>query len=785
MEILFPPIVDTYQKAFVFGRVVGDKTENSATLKFTNPNGSNASVLEISVTDRNNRSVLLAERQAEGDETLSLVEYKITDENVNFAPGNWYKVQGRYIKTDLNNKKTYSEWSTVSLIKAINQPEIQLTLPSTGSVTSSSINVSGIVDINDTDTVKSYQIILEQGQGQDKTVVEKTGVLYPIATNQIGPYQLKHSLFDGKQYTLTLEYETNGFYKGEKKVTFKCELIQKELGGLFQVKPINEKGYVEIQLGLTESDITNKIYNIQRSSYKDNHSKRETLFTVNLDKFDDYPNALNDSACKYSQVFADTTAEPGIIYRYYLADGNGNEYTNFWDKVNLLKEGINIDEDNTSYITINNGNEAPYNSDSDQYEYKYVYEKENKASDISIKFNNSMFDVNCKKVVGYNEFFVPNIYLYNALKTDLIDGQKYILVSTHEDIELYIQGKNAKGKQSFLLNDEENKEKVKVIKKNDLYYWKITFKNKWKEGSYDWEYTQLVYCGLNIGTKDEALTYSSLQAALFLDVWDENEVPEEPFKKSTLPFRETMLDTEHIHLTDKNSSFVLNLNPSITNYKYVVQESITNTLGFAFPFVRRSGNTKYRQFNIGGTICGYGDQDGMLLTSNSVYSLLGQSFFDQYKLANRIMPWNDYIFEKQYRDKAIEFLMDGKPKIFKSFTEGNMIVALTAISFTPNKQLANNIYDFTATVTEIAGFTIENCKKYNCYEDKAEKIWSPAEYYLIANEMDGNTAGVSGSMIEDNYLTVYEISNALKPYVFTDELAEILANDSVNRGTNT
>jgi hypothetical protein len=46
----------------------------------------------------------------------------ITRENVNFTPGSWYKVQGRYIKTDLNNKKTYSEWSTVSLIKAINQP---------------------------------------------------------------------------------------------------------------------------------------------------------------------------------------------------------------------------------------------------------------------------------------------------------------------------------------------------------------------------------------------------------------------------------------------------------------------------------------------------------------------------------------------------------------------------------------------------------------------------------------------------------------------------------------
>ena len=104
------------------------------------------------------------------------------------------------------------------------------------------------------------------------------------------------------------------------------------------------------------------------------------------------------------------------------------------------------------------------------------------------------------------------------------------------------------------------------------------------------------------------------------------------------------------------------------------------------------------------------------------------------------MPWNDYIFEKQYRDKAIEFLMDGKPKLFKSFTEGNMIVALTAVSFTPNKQLDRNIYDFSATVTEIAECTIENCQKYNCYENEAYKMYAPTEYYLVAikTELSGD-----------------------------------------------
>jgi hypothetical protein len=212
-----------------------------------------------------------------------------------------------------------------------------------------------------------------------------------------------------------------------------------------------------------------------------------------------------------------------------------------------------------------------------------------------------------------------------------------------------------------------------------------------------------------------------------------------------------MLDSEHLYLIDKNSMFKLSLNPSITNYKYVVQESITNTLGSAFPFVRRSGDTKYRQFNLGGTIYGYGEQDGIFLNRNTISNLISRSFFDRYKQKNRIMPWNDYIFEKQYRDKAIEFLMDGKPKIFKSFTEGNMIVTLTAVSFTPNKQLANNVYDFTATVTEIAEFTPENCKKYNCYESDIDKITTETDYYLVVEDIYKDENGMFSPIQSNSY----------------------------------
>jgi hypothetical protein len=41
-----------------------------------------------------------------------------------------------------------------------------------------------------------------------------------------------------------------------------------------------------------------------------------------------------------------------------------------------------------------------------------------------------------------------------------------------------------------------------------------------------------------------------------------------------------------------------------------------------------------------------------------------------------------------------------------------MIVYLSNISFTPNRQLGRHIYDFSATVSEICDYTMENLAKY-------------------------------------------------------------------------
>ena len=179
---------------------------------------------------------------------------------------------------------------------------------------------------------------------------------------------------------------------------------------------------------------------------------------------------------------------------------------------------------------------------------------------------------------------------------------------------------------------------------------------------------------------------------------------------------------EDIFLSDKDILMGVKYNPNITGFKWVTQEAITNTLGGVYPIIRKNGQTKYKQFTLTGTLFfnvdeyisseSY-DSAGKIMNSfinNQETSL----FFSQEKTFEYITGnQKQSIIEKRMRDFAMEFLTNGQPKLFRSFEEGNMIVYLSNISFTPNKTLSRHVYDFSCTVTEICEATEENLMKFN------------------------------------------------------------------------
>nr|DAN98159.1 MAG TPA: hypothetical protein [Caudoviricetes sp.] len=60
-----------------------------------------------------------------------------------------------------------------------------------------------------------------------------------------------------------------------------------------------------------------------------------------------------------------------------------------------------------------------------------------------------------------------------------------------------------------------------------------------------------------------------------------------------------------------------------------------------------------------------------------------------------------------------EFLNDFNYKLFKSSTEGNIIIGLLNVSLTPNNTVGRMIYSFSATAYEVLENTIENLNEVN------------------------------------------------------------------------
>lgn len=172
-----------------------------------------------------------------------------------------------------------------------------------------------------------------------------------------------------------------------------------------------------------------------------------------------------------------------------------------------------------------------------------------------------------------------------------------------------------------------------------------------------------------------------------------------------------MRNYEHSYLLgENNKQLKIKFNTVISSFKYQILDAKTETIGGKYPVIARNAAVKYRTFPISGTISFMGDENDTFYSRLDAYKN-NKEYYEKYNESNNITQY-DYIYERAFRDEVYKFLYDGKPKLFKSPTEGNIIVRLTDISFTPNKSLDRLIYDFTCTASEIAEDTIDNYKKY-------------------------------------------------------------------------
>ena len=170
---------------------------------------------------------------------------------------------------------------------------------------------------------------------------------------------------------------------------------------------------------------------------------------------------------------------------------------------------------------------------------------------------------------------------------------------------------------------------------------------------------------------------------------------------------------DYMFLGDKDFQLKIKFDGNLSSPKKNILESKTDTIGGKYPIIRRNGNTQYESFQISGIISAFGDENEFYDSSWKEGLEWKTQYYDKYGISNM----RDFVGEKSYRDKVNEFLHDGQVKLFRSMQEGNFLVRLMDISFTPNQQLGRLIGSFQATAYQIADLTVENYFKYNILDN--------------------------------------------------------------------
>lgn len=171
-----------------------------------------------------------------------------------------------------------------------------------------------------------------------------------------------------------------------------------------------------------------------------------------------------------------------------------------------------------------------------------------------------------------------------------------------------------------------------------------------------------------------------------------------------------VLYLDDIFLLDETRLFDVKFNPQVSNFKEVFAESKSESLGSKFPFIRRNGDVDYLQFSLSGLIASDCDEFDLNKTGlTSIYKHTAGETINMTSYAKPDTP-AQYANERLYREAIMKFLNNGKIKLFKSITEGNILVRLSDVSFTPNQQLGRRFYTFNATASQVADFSIDELK---------------------------------------------------------------------------
>lgn len=264
-------------------------------------------------------------------------------------------------------------------------------------------------------------------------------------------------------------------------------------------------------------------------------------------------------------------------------------------------------------------------------------------------------------------------------------------------------------------------------------------------------------------------------------------------------------DFHDILISRGDKQLAIRYNAQITSLTPVVNRVKIDTLGGRYPKFAQNAKLNYKQFQLNGLIVAESDYNRKFLSDldyrsdmaiydekmNGKYIIrndtVKENYWDDDYTGNNgggtytadiiaqdtkiqkqkrdtqkatthdIYPTNNWWWERTFREEAIKWLNDGEPKLFRSMTEGNLIVMIDSISLTPNAQLGRRIWNFSCTIYEVGnGYSLKELSSLGIYN--VNNDWAEIKTGQDGEEEDNPSS--SANVIKEEYLgQSYEFSS--------------------------
>lgn len=385
---------------------------------------------------------------------------------------------------------------------------------------------------------------------------------------------------------------------------------------------------------------------------------------------------------------------------------------------------------------------------------------------IDVWTTTKTLDVNKNYAITYTVYTLNNLIVssasYRIITIDTIDlSINANLISTLYSDDAYVDihltpKKHPSGKEllsgNFVLMRSSSKNNFEDWQEIHKFYLKDAYPkiHLWDDFTiqqgYQYRYALQAY-------NENGIYSNRLESIYYL--CEEDEV----YGKSTTQF---IAEFEDAFLYDGERQLRIRYNPKIASFKSTVLESKVDTLGGKYPFVFRNGNVEYKEFTISGLISYLTDPSGKFLEAFTITHAERESTPSKEKYEEELttaLTRDNFKRERDFKLEVLDWLNNGKPKLFKSPAEGNYIIRTINATLTPNDTVSRMLHTFNCQAYEIADFTLENLIKYEIIniEEKVYKEMKIGMQYLsqILNsknnyEYSFNTTGGAFYLSFDN-----------------------------------